>query len=293
MTAVPVCVCDDHFMEFAKEPAGRVHSVYEKAVNIWDGRHLFAIVSGRDFAAPYTANVEGINFLSYTISPGDRVGGMFPNVLFSGKFAVNCEGAQRFCGAGRYPAAEFQVLADGIAQYKGYLQRQDILKGCAGFFRRYFCGEVLPEPGCLTSALNERLRVFVENAWEPELFAAGARKLLGAGQGLTPSGDDFLCGILAALNSGGAAGDALLLALTGCLGECLEPGITTDVSRQMLTAAISGEFSQLNHKLACCFLKGGLEMELMMKQMETVGHSSGIDFSAGLAAGYCLIKNGW
>ena len=60
MTAVPVCVCDDHFMEFAKEPAGRVHSVYEKAVNIWDGRHLFAIVSGRDFAAPYTANVEGL-----------------------------------------------------------------------------------------------------------------------------------------------------------------------------------------------------------------------------------------
>ena len=96
--------------------------------------------------------------------------------------------------------------------------------------------------------------------------------------------------MLAALNCCESTA-SLRAALAGGLNRPEILAATTAVSRQMLKAYLNGENSLLNRRLAACFLTGGREMEEIMKLVEGIGHSSGIDFSAGLAAGFCLVLN--
>ena len=209
-------VCDPHFRAFVENPRGRVHSVYERAFNLWDGSDLYAVVAGACYAAPYTGNTDGDGFLGQLVRVGDAVEGRFPVIRIGSGLVLDCSrvrvtGERQWTqrewgtdGGGELPAGSAQEraqnLASGISRYRQYLQNQDIRKGCAYFFRRDCSGEVLPGPGILQEEINRRLWALLRSAGEPERFAAAGRKLVGAGMGLTPAGDDFLCGMLAALN---------------------------------------------------------------------------------------------
>ena len=299
-------VCDPHFRAFVENPRGRVHSVCERAFNLWDGSDLYAVVAGACYAAPYTGNTDGDGFWGQLVRVGDAVEGRFPVIRIGSGLVLDCSrvrvtGERQWTqrewgtdGGGELPAGSAQEcaqnLASGISRYRQYLQNQDIRKGCAYFFRRDCSGEVLPGPGILQEEMNRRLWALLRSAGEPERFAAAGRKLVGAGMGLTPAGDDFLCGMLAALNCCESTA-SLRAALAGGLNRPEILAATTAVSRQMLKAYLNGENSLLNRRLAACFLTGGREMEEIMKLVEGIGHSSGIDFSAGLAAGFCLVLN--
>lgn len=285
-------VCDRHFLAFAHEPAGQVHSVYEKAVNIWNGSDLYALVAGREFPAPYTANTEEINFLELGLRPEERVSGGGGLVEIGHGILLSCRDVEVFEQEEYQGREKAAALAEGILAYKRYLGKNGLQIGCADFFRRHFCGEMLPAPDCMTGALNRRLEAFVEAVHTPSLFIRRAEKLIGAGRGLTPSGDDFLCGMTAALYSC-EAGRGLGLYLARGLSSCGRLQATTDVSRQMLKGCLRGEFSGPDRRLIGSFLGGGRDMDRVMKLMEKVGHSSGVDFSAGLASGYCLIHRKW
>ena len=299
-------VCDPHFRAFAENPRGQVHSVYERAFNLWDGSDLYAVVAGGCYAAPYTGNTDGDGFWGQLVRVGDAVEGRFPVIRIGSGLVLDCSrvrvtGERQWTqrewgtdGGGELPAGSAQEraqnLASGISRYRQYLQNQDIRKGCAYFFRRDCSGEVLPGPGILQEEMNRRLWALLRSAGEPERFAAAGRKLVGAGMGLTPAGAAVRCGRLAALNCCESTA-SLRAALAGGLNRPEILAATTAVSRQMLKAYLNGENSLLNRRLAACFLTGGREMEEIMKLVEGIGHSSGIDFSAGLAAGFCLVLN--
>lgn len=337
--ALPVLVCDPHFRKFAGRPRGYVHSVYDKAVNIWDGEDLIAVTAGTCYAAPYTGNTAEGGFLACSLREGEAVEGEYPLIRVGGGLVLDCSRAvvlggevwlaggvragsgevwprgdvraesgevrprgdvragsgEVWAGSGEVRAGSGEVrsgsegIPAGIRRYREYLRQRGIQKGCADFFRRHCAGEELPCPGSLQGEINRRLLTLMRAAGEPERFAAAARKLVGAGLGLTPSGDDFLCGLLTALGSCERAfplREMLVKGLKGWSGLAA----TTAVSRQMLKAYLNGECSPLYRRLSGCFPAGGREMEEIMELVEGIGHSSGIDFSAGVAAGYCLIQ---
>ena len=68
-------VCDPHFRAFVENPRGWVHSVYERAFNLWDGSDLYAVVAGACYAAPYTGNTDGDGFWGQLVRVGDAVEG--------------------------------------------------------------------------------------------------------------------------------------------------------------------------------------------------------------------------
>ena len=112
------------------------------------------------------------------------------------------------------------------------------------------------------------------------------RVLVGLGAGLTPAGDDFIVGYLAALWSRsrrepGIA--ALLNALAvpvGQLSLC-----TNAISRQMLLDALQGHFAERLIEVMHCVCAGGDVAGATMRALE-VGHSSGADVLCGLLFGY-------
>lgn len=105
---------------------------------------------------------------------------------------------------------------------------------------------------------------------------------VGVGQGLTPSGDDVLCGVLLALRLAGAEDARRHLWTT------VRPrlGATTAVSAALLTEAADGYAVPAVVRLAAA-LAGGRESEPDVVpaalEVRAIGHSSGADLLAGLA----------
>ncbi len=110
--------------------------------------------------------------------------------------------------------------------------------------------------------------------------------LVGLGTGLTPAGDDFIVGYLAALWSRSCRKPgiaALLHALAVPVGQLSLH--TNAISRQMLLDALQGHFAERLIEVVRCVCDGGEIAGAAMRALE-VGHSSGADVLCGLLFGY-------
>ena len=117
-------------------------------------------------------------------------------------------------------------------------------------------------------ALDALERWLVGNAMPDE-----AEGLIGLGPGLTPSGDDYLGGMLVALRLTGRTMQA------EGLWRWLQPRLrdrTSAISAAHLTAAAAGQAHEALHQV----LNGELELD----RLDAVGHTSGWDALAGACA---------
>jgi hypothetical protein len=124
------------------------------------------------------------------------------------------------------------------------------------------------------------LRLHVTRWWRPRRphgLTASTRPLdldpstlLGAGPGLTPSGDDVLAGALVAAHAVGHPGLAALRAATR---DALRVRRTTAVSRGLLTHALDGWSTPELADYLEAFCRG--EEEPARQRLLRVGHSSG------------------
>ena len=114
----------------------------------------------------------------------------------------------------------------------------------------------------------------------------GTRRLLGAGQGLTPSGDDVLCAVLLVLNG---LGDPTPIAL---LGNAVQDRwtSTTSLSASLLDAARRGYGVPELVTLVETALRGDVTATLeALTSVLDIGHSSGRDLVAGLVGSLRVI----
>ena len=153
------------------------------------------------------------------------------------------------------------------------------------------CGPATPAPplspamdGLLTTPLaRERLADVTRAvaAGDGRRAAAAARPLIGLGPGLTPSGDDALGGIEAALHALGHPVAGFLSTALDDVGER-----TTDVSAALLRHAARGEFTERVHRLLAALL--GDDAAAIPEAIERAvawGASSGMDCLIGVLAG--------
>lgn len=123
---------------------------------------------------------------------------------------------------------------------------------------------------------------------------AAAAALLGLGAGLTPAGDDFLCGLLAALECTSAGGgDARRF--VRAWGTALAPRLdaTHAISASFLECAIAGCFSGAVTAVAVAFGGSsadevGGEARAALQRLCAFGHSSGMDIATGFLFGLRL-----
>ncbi|WP_207663105.1 DUF2877 domain-containing protein [Clostridium sp. Marseille-P2415] len=99
--------------------------------------------------------------------------------------------------------------------------------------------------------------------------------LIGLGIGLTPSGDDFLCGVLAGLTLSGNWDHPFASILREKITANLHN--TNDISRTFICCALSSHFSKPIKDLIPPSSPGEI-----LASFEAVGHSSGIDSLCGI-----------
>jgi hypothetical protein len=134
--------------------------------------------------------------------------------------------------------------------------------------------------GCLVVGQHNALSVHAQPALEAidrwlvgNSLGAEAALLIGLGPGLTPSGDDYLGGILVALHALRRASQA------ESLWRWLEPQLaarTSAISAAHLAAAAAGQAHEALHAV----LAGSPDLE----KLDAVGHCSGWDGLAGAVA---------
>ena len=122
-------------------------------------------------------------------------------------------------------------------------------------------------------------------------FLTLVHDLVGLGEGLTPSGDDFLVGLLAVLH------------VTGWL-----PSICSPAVREQFCQCVRLGTSQLSGEFLCCALEGHFAEPVTMllralctpdtwawqgdaATLAAVGHSSGVDAMVGIAFGCRLLAS--
>jgi hypothetical protein len=121
-----------------------------------------------------------------------------------------------------------------------------------------------------------------------------ASRLVGLGTGLTPTGDDFLCGILAALRCTSREDDQERRFAAGwgaVLGARLEA--TTAVGATFLACAIAGSFAGAVSALVDALADGReAAARRALERLCAQGHSSGMDTATGLLFGLWLRNDG-
>lgn len=134
--------------------------------------------------------------------------------------------------------------------------------------------------GCLVAGMHNALSAHAQPALDAvdewiagNTLDARAEQLIGLGPGLTPSGDDYLGGVMVALQLVDRACHA------ASLWRWLEPRLasrTSAISAAHLAAAASGEAHEALHEV----LNGGLDLDAV----SAVGRCSGWDALAGAIA---------
>jgi hypothetical protein len=134
--------------------------------------------------------------------------------------------------------------------------------------------------GCLVAGTSNALCAHAQPALDAidEWLAGNAldariAQLIGLGPGLTPSGDDYLGGVMVALHSLGRNSQST------ALWRWLEPRLaarTSAISAAHLAAAAAGQAHEALHRI--------LAGEIDLDALDAVGHCSGWDALAGAVA---------
>lgn len=139
---------------------------------------------------------------------------------------------------------------------------------------------------CLARELGERNPLREESA--TRAMRSAVEYLVGRGLGLTPSGDDVLCGYgcgLRLLYGGSGLAQTFFTAVAE-----VYPGKTTAVSEAYLKAICAG-YANADYIDLCATLRAG-EVAMLparLSRVLEVGHTSGADGLLGFAAAFCCL----
>ena len=143
--------------------------------------------------------------------------------------------------------------------------------------------------GCVILGVHNALSVHAQPALEAlERWLAGnalgheVAQLIGLGPGLTPSGDDYLGGVLVALRWVGRGAQA------DSLWRWLEPRLaerTSAISAAHLAAAAAGEMHEALHDVLTDLAAWDTpDLLPRLSRLDALGHTSGWDALAGIVA---------
>lgn len=151
-------------------------------------------------------------------------------------------------------------------------------------YKAFFCCEVNPEG--MVKLFSEQLGEITKFAEKGMVYetADSASKVCGLGIGLTPSGDDFIAGMLLSFSVTGNSGEQIKRVAESCSDKTLL------ISAQMIANAAQGRarLSELDF-LKAFFLGEKEDIKQLFYKVLSFGSSSGTDTMIGIIVGLrCL-----
>lgn len=262
---------------------GMVHSIYRKTINLRMGSSLVALQAAGSPLSPVSL-ITGLDvgeMSGLPVVPGDQVFVDKKTIIL---FSKSSRIIFRFDEAAIYDS----LLRDYAVPFPLPAIKESLLQSSSGGLTELFSKALLKNPsdfakGVFLAVAQKRM----EDARKEVLdicydkAAVTLAGMTGLGMGLTPSGDDFLCGVLAGLLFSGQWDHPFAQALRQTISRRL--GDTNDISRTFLSCALSCHFSRPVKELPLA--SGTTEI---LSSFGAIGHSSGFDTLCGIYYGYTL-----
>ena len=258
----------------------RIHSRFARAVNFVDDGSVVSLVTPETGAGPINIVVDELRTAGVrSLTVGTRLapGGTGPRpVVWLDDHALDCS------AAGVYESG-----LDFIEERRGLSTRLAVLRETLAHYA---------PPRSLAFLLDESRRdefragfekAFAEHAANCAYdilygdLVRGVSRLRGAGFGLTPSGDDFIRGVLIGMALAEALYGLSLLTTRQYVCDCARTGGV--LSDALLFLAEAGRVDEKTKALVVPLLGGRLrEVWEQAKAICAVGETSGADFATGL-----------
>lgn len=255
---------------------GVVHSVYRRTVNISFDGQLLALQADHSPVSPisFITALDSSGLESLNIAVGDTV------IVSKNKLTIigNHENYSfRYGQAVIYNTGFASDLKyEDIAILRTHIQKVLSQTDTNGL-DLVFNGKLCKDSPLAIQAAGKRIdlcREFLDTDRFSEA-ASEAVRLIGLGSGLTPSGDDFLCGLLAGAAILKLEQHPFITSLKTLIREHLQD--TIDISAAFLACALENQFSLAVNSL------GEVPSYTNMKEsFLAIGHSSGIDTLCGV-----------
>lgn len=288
----------------SKENCGTVHSVYRKTINLSIGGTLAALQAKGSPISPISliTTLTSEEMEDLQIKKGDIVNinedliTIYTNseshALSENTDTKKKEITFSFENATIYNLHLTHALKNKETLLLLYNNIQKSLASIStGGFEIIFNHRITDDTSMMLIAAKNRIKHCTELYNEGKITETGTElaRLIGLGIGLTPSGDDFLCGVLAGLIlSGQTESD---------LGHCLKATIaqhlndTVDVSAAFLRCALEDQFSLAVNQLVASsdkfpsdstFQASIADVHTITEHFLAIGHSSGTDTLCGI-----------
>lgn len=256
---------------------GTVHSVFATACNIAVDNELITVQDASKQHTPTSIRVaaEGEGSWAPVTSVGDR--------------AVSRGGVLAF-GDHVLDLRRLSVWIPGQPmKWREPLAAQSRMRELAQMRQNHITNNSSPELRALVRDARELGALIGAASAREADIAPAVLSLIGNGPGLTPSGDDILVGMMAALERGGEKS----LPASVCLREAVlqYASRTTDISAHYLTLAVRGHFGEPLSGLIDVVV-GGAAADITQKrgnEVLSVGASSGGDALLGVLVGLSAV----
>lgn len=252
---------------------GTVHSVYRRTVNLSAGGKIIALQAGGSPLSPVS--------LITALSPDTfgRLDVQTGNCVTFTPGAIEIDGLYRFSYADA--SCSDLMLSHALSAHNIRRLLPDIrtvlARAQAGGFDLIFNTQEEGRLPLIFLAAKKRLDAcrLSYNMGNQQEAARELSHLIGLGIGLTPSGDDFLCGVLAGLTLCSEDGSVFAKTLRSEIAQHLSD--TIDISAAFLSCALDSQYSQ-----AITSLLHMPDPEALYSSFSAIGHSSGIDSLCGV-----------
>lgn len=273
---IPIIQTSDYCRSLLqKDSIGNIHSVYRKTINLQLAGHLFALQDCQSVLSPVSLitslSAEEINHLGVRtdmdvkISSGAITIPQISDLSFS--FSDSVTQDLRLAPTSKEPGVLIPLIQSSLDLSEG--------NGFSEIFRSSAGSDCLSDPVLKHAKHQINLCNSCLLEGRNEAAAEALRKMVGLGIGLTPSGDDFLCGVLAGLRLYGRESSPFSANLQKELQSHLMD--TNDISRTFLVCALQGQFS-----LPVIRLTAKKQPLDILEEFSQIGHTSGLDTLCGL-----------
>lgn len=256
---------------------GEVHSVFQRVINIRDDRgRMYSFLAASLDHGPDSIILDIEELDSLGIAAGDRVSGSIEG-LRMGRYRIEVWEAKPYTLSLPEYRTDARTLRSRMAYAKKRLESIDSDRST-------------PFLAMMDSMLEERRLHLMEamRTGDVEESARLGRKLLGLGQGLTPSGDDIMLGLFCVVLMGNSPLEGLKDFPETLLVDA--DSLTNDLSFWGLKRAAKG---QVREKVSDFVrdLAEGREITDSLESILDIGHSSGKDITTGILTGFELIAD--
>jgi hypothetical protein len=271
---------------------GRVHSCYARNINVRTPTgHLLTLQGEGPLQAPLSLALAGA---FQTLVPSLPVGTLVVQHVLGisappAALRLRDSGAVEWDGRiESVPALTILELHRKTSALAAWIERHVPNRGLAPLLPA-FQGSDATLSGVCRRVYDTLAPLLAEPELSPVAVLETTTQILGLGEGLTPSGDDLLVGLLAVLHITGRLEEVFPSAAhQRVLQDVLTQ--TSDLSAEFIRCALEGDFAEpVALFVRSLFALGSHEWHAYARSLAAVGHSSGVDAMVGIMLGCRLL----